>query len=249
MNYKPFPNHYWTDIQEKIKDLKQNQQPLFAAFDADGTLWDTDLGENFFQYQIDNKLITLPPDPWAHYNEMKKHNNDPRTAYLWLAQINSGKKLVEVKSWSMAAFKEIQPSPIFSEQKKLIELLRENNVKVYIVTASYKWAVVPGALALGLKEDDVIGVETEIDQGVVTDLGLAPITYRQGKVEALLKSTNNINPFLSAGNTMGDYELIKTATKFHLCVSAAAQDDKLYRTELELQNEAKKHNWWGHRFI
>lgn len=249
MNYKPYPDHYWKDIAHVLNEAKNLNQPIYAAFDADGTLWDTDLGENFFQYQIDQKIVSLPKDPWNHYNEMKKINNDPRTAYLWLAQINSGQKLADVKNWAQEAFNELKPSPIFSEQKKLIELLLKNDVQIFIVTASIKWAVEPGARALGLNEDNVIGIETFVKDGLVTDVGMEPITYRQGKVEALLKKTKNTKPFLSSGNTIGDLELVKAATHFHLCVSAAAQDEKLYRSEHELQTEAKKNNWWGHRFI
>ena len=62
MNYQPYPENYWTQIEKNIAELKNSQKKLVAAFDADGTLWDADLGENFFQYQIDHKLVELPPD-------------------------------------------------------------------------------------------------------------------------------------------------------------------------------------------
>lgn len=223
--------------------------PLIAAFDADGTLWDIDLGENFFQYQIDNKQINLPQDPWNHYFEMKKVNDDPRNAYVWLAQINAGQKLADVQTWAQKAFDEIQPKPIFSEQKKLIELLLENSVQVYIVTASIKWAVEPGAKALGLTSENVIGVETEVLNGVISDKPINPITYRQGKVDALLKKTSQIKPFLCSGNTIGDYELLKSASHLQLAVSAASRDDKLFKSENELIQKAIEHNWWNHRFV
>ena len=138
MNYKSFPSEYWSQIEKTIDELKQKKLPLYAAFDADGTLWDTDLGENFFQYQIDQKLVPLPADPWAYYNDTKVINKDPRGAYAWLAQINNGVKLVQVREWAHAAFESIQPRPIFSEQQKLISLLHSRGVEVFIVTASIK---------------------------------------------------------------------------------------------------------------
>lgn len=249
MNYKAFPEQYWTDINKTIENLKKQSRHLYAAFDADGTLWDTDLGENFFQYQIDHNKIPLPNSPWNHYLEMKKENNDPRKAYMWLAQINAGKNIDEVRQWADEAFKSIHPNPIFSEQKKLIQLLKSHEVKILIITASVKWAVEPGARAIGLTDDDVIGIETKISNGHITSEGLEPITYRLGKVEALMKVTNNQKPFLSSGNTMGDFELVQSATHIRLCVSAASRDDRLFRTEHELQQRAKENNWWGHRFI
>ena len=247
MNYQPYPEHYWTQIQKNIDTLKSSGQKQIAAFDADGTLWDADLGEIFFQYQIDHRLVDLPPQAFDFYLAMKE--KDPREAFLWLAQINKNKKIEQVREWSKQAFNEIQPNPIFKDQQKLIQLLMNNGVEVYIITASIKWAVEPGAQALGISASNVIGVQTEIQDGVVTDRGILPITYREGKVEALLQRTGGIAPFLCSGNSMGDFELLKAATHTRLAVSAASRDDHMYKTEFELLSHAQKNNWLGHRFI
>lgn len=249
MNYKNFPAQYWTEIQQTIAEFQKRGTSLIAAFDADGTLWDTDLGENFFQYQIDNQQISLPPDPWNHYYEMKKINENPRNAYAWLAQINCGVKLTELQKWAQMAFDQIAPSPIFSEQKKLIDLLLKHQVQVYIVTASIKWAIEPAARRLGLSPEHVIGVETRVVDGIITEEVIHPITYRQGKVEALLNKIGPARPFLCAGNTIGDYELLLSSTNIRLAVSAASRDDKLFKSESELLAKAGANNWWQHRFI
>ncbi len=250
MNYKAFPESHWIKIKQTLADLKkQGHGPLYAAFDADGTLWDTDLGENFFQYEIDQKCVPLPKNAWEHYQELKKKDNDPRDAYVWLAQINKSCELPVVRGWSQQAFNKIQPMPIFSEQKKLIELLLENHVQVFVVTASISWAVEPGVAALGLKPENVIGVETVVSENKITDLPILPITYKQGKAEALLKRTKGIRPFLACGNTTGDTDLLISATHIQLAVSAASRDDKLFQTESELFKLAEKNNWLTHRFV
>jgi len=249
MNYKPFPADFWTEIENIIQSLKANNHQMIAAFDADGTLWDTDLGENFFQYQIDQKHVPLPAEPWDYYLSLKKKNNDPREAYAWLAQINKGLSLQQVRTWSQQAFETVQPPPIFSEQKKLIDLFLKHGVQIYIITASVKWAVEPGARALGLTDDNVIGVETLIEKDLISDQAVLPITYRSGKVEALLKKTRNVKPFFASGNTSGDIELLEAATHMQLAVSAASRDDKLFRAESELMAVAEKNNWKRHRFI
>ncbi len=249
MHYKPYPDAYWQKIETALKEVKARGEPLYAAFDADGTLWDTDLGENFFQYQIDQNQVELPKDPWDHYYNLKKVDNDPRSAYMWLAQINKSKPLDQVKAWAQEAFNLVQPNPIFSEQLKLIHYLKSNGVQIYIVTASIKWAVEPGARALGLTEDNVIGVETEVQNGLVTDIPVLPVTYRLGKTEALMKKTNKQRPFLCAGNTIGDLELLLSATHIQLAVSAASRDDRIFGNERELLQKAVEFNWLGHRFI
>lgn len=249
MNYKAFPNEYWQKIESTIVELKNSGAELIAAFDADGTLWDADLGENFFQYQIDHKQVSLPADPWTHYLEMKKINDDPRDAYVWLAQINQGKKLTDVRQWAQQAFDSIVPSPLFTEQKKLTEVLQSHGVKIYIITASIKWAVEPGARAMGLTAENVIGVETVVRDGIITNEPKLPITYRAGKVAALLNATNNKKPFLCSGNSIGDFELLECATHLPLAVSAASRDDRLFRSESELFSKAQPLGWWSHRFI
>ncbi len=249
MNYKVFPEEYWQQLEATIVEIKKTGGDLIAAFDADGTLWDTDLGENFFNYQIESQSIELPSDPWNHYLDLKKVNNDPRPAYLWLAQINKNQNLDQIRQWADEAYNQIEPNPIFSEQKKLIDLLQSHNVKIYVVTASIKWAVEPGARALGLKNEQVIGVETMIENNIITDRPVYPVTYREGKIEALLKVTGNKRPFLCAGNTIGDFELLKSATHLRMAVSAASRDDRLFKSEAELLEKAKQLNWWSHRFI
>ncbi|QDK43825.1 haloacid dehalogenase [Bdellovibrio sp. ZAP7] len=247
MKYKDYSSDIWNAINNTLDQvLKEQDQPI-AAFDADGTLWDIDLGETFFHYQIDNKLVQLPPSPWEHYETMKAA--DPRKAYLWLAQICQGKSLTQVREWAKAGVKDVSPVPIFSEQKKLIQLLLSKGVQIYVITASVKWAVEAGADLVGLEHDNIIGVETETHNDIITEQQKGVITYRQGKVEALLAKTGGKLPFLASGNTMGDFNLLESATHLRLAVSAASRDDKIFKTEAELAQNAADKGWLHHRFI
>ena len=45
-----------TNIKSALDQLLASEaQEKIAVFDADGTLWHDDLGESFFQFQIENK--------------------------------------------------------------------------------------------------------------------------------------------------------------------------------------------------
>lgn len=248
MNYKQYPPSIWTRLENAIENATKQMAAPVAAFDADGTLWDADLGEGFFQYLIDHRKVSLPADPWAHYLELKKKNGDPREAYLWLAQILEGQKIDTVRQWAKEAV-ERNPLPLFPEQKLLIDRLRAQGIRVFVVTASVKWAVEPGAKVLGLEYDDVIGVETEVENYVVTKQQKGPITYKAGKVDALLLKTGGQPPFLASGNTMGDFALLESATLEKLAVSAAAENEKLLLTENELRDHALQKGWMTHRFV
>lgn len=225
--------------------LKQSEGPLYAAFDADGTIWEFDMGDEFFYYQIDNCNLALPENPKHYYKSLKQKN--PPEAYLWLAQINEGRSLEQVRTWATECFNSLEV-PFFPAQKELISYLKANKVEVYIVTASIKWAVEPGARALGLSDDNVIGVSTKIENGIITNTQDGPITYKEGKALALLQKTKGIKPILCSGNTMGDKNLLAAASNISLAVNSAAKDTENYSTEWELNQLAQNNSWYTHCF-
>jgi phosphoserine phosphatase len=248
VKYKKWSDEIWRQLEKALEDeLTVNPRPV-AAFDADGTLWDTDLGESFFRYQIKNcNLPNLPADPWRHYRDWKEAG-DPRPAYLWLAQINAGQKISQVQAWAQASVDSFNPLPVFLEQKRWIELLLKNKVDVYIVTASVKWAVDPGSIHLGLRPQDVLGVQAKVVDGLVHTEQHGPMTYREGKPEALLAATGGRKPFFCSGNTMGDYALLQSATRVAFAVGAANPGQELWKTEEDLRQKAKEHGWLAHHF-
>jgi HAD superfamily phosphoserine phosphatase-like hydrolase len=246
--YKDFSLEIWKTIQHTVENhIVDNRGPYYAAFDADGTLWDIDAGETFFEYQINHcNLKELPKDPWKHYHDWKE--KDPRAAYLWLASINKGQTLEQVRIWARQCAKMQNAWPLFEPQKKLINYLKEKNVRVFIVTASVKWAVEPFADLLGLHYDDVQGVETEVVSGVVTEKQKGEITWREGKAQRILRRTQGVRPIIASGNTMGDFQLLESAELLRLAVSSVPQGHENFETESILAAEAKSKGWLSHRF-
>jgi HAD superfamily phosphoserine phosphatase-like hydrolase len=238
-----------TKLQALLDDLEKFRPRgrAVAAFDADGTLWNTDLGEAFFHYQIQHRLVPLPSDPWGHYNRMKDEVSHT-AAYLWLAQILKGVELERVRRWaeeSVAA----QPIPVFEEQRAVLKKLRELDVEVYIVTASITWAVEPGARRLGLRDDAVLGIETEVVNGRVTEKPHGVITYREGKAQALLARTGGVAPYFCAGNTEGDKWLLEAATDVRLVMSSAPEGTENFPTEMKMLDLAAARGWHSHRYL
>lgn len=246
MKYKDFSSDLTSKIKSHIELKSQNQEQLIAAFDADGTLWDTDIGEAFFQYLIDSSKIELPSKPWQYYHNLK--SQDPISGYYWLAQILKGQPLSLVRTWAQEAIEQQGSIPIFPSQRWLINHLKDNNCQIFIVTASIKWAVEPAARTLGIPESHVIGIETEIDsKGLVTDNRVLPPTYKEGKAAALLKKTNGIRPILSCGNSTGDTALLEIAD-LKLAVKSSAKQEGLESSEKALQQIATQNRWLTHTF-
>lgn len=232
-------------LNDLLKDLEKHRPAgrAVAAFDADGTLWDMDMGEHFFNYEIQKKLVPLPADPWGHYHGMKDAVSKP-AAYVWLAQINNGVALETVRQWTRDAFAEVSSLPYFEEQYRIIQKLRELDVEVYIVTASIKWAVEPAAEQLGIARDHVVGIETEVVDGIVTEKTKGIITYREGKIESLRQHTGGIDPFFAAGNTEGDHFLLEGASALRLVVASAPSGTENFETEREMVALASQRGWY-----
>lgn len=243
---KPWPREKLQSLLNDLERLRPSGRAI-AAFDADGTLWDTDLGEGLFAYQIKHGLVPLPEDPWGHYNWMKEHVSHP-AAYLWLAQINKDIPLSQVREWAEAGVKDMEPLPIYEEQLRILEKLKSLEVEIYIVTASIKWAVEPGAVRLGLSPDQVIGIETEILDGRVSGQQKGVITYREGKSEALLARTGGEHPYFAAGNTEGDLWLLESSGALRLVMSSSREGTENWSTEQVMLKMARDLGWYSHRY-
>lgn len=235
-------------LGQKIKTIKEDLKksidagaPKVAAFDADGTLWRCDVGELFFEHQIANRLIDLPADPWKHYRKLLAEHTDGR-GYLWLAQINAGRSLEQVRLWAKECFDRADSFPFFEAQKEIISVLLEENVAIYVVSASVKWAVEPAARYFGIPEQNVLGVETQIENGLVTDRQKGPITWKQGKVEAI-KAAAASQPFFCSGNSEGDLLLLEYASHHRLVISSAPPSDRNFNTERKMQGLARERSW------
>jgi phosphoserine phosphatase len=233
------------DLDLLLKQIRQRRPKgrAVAAFDADGTLWNTDLGEALFAYQIKHQLVPLPPNAFEHYHHMKKEVS-LKAAYLWLAQINKGVPIKTVRDWATKAVDEMQPIPFFKDQKRIISLLQELDVEIYIVTASIQWAVAPAAPLLKIAEDNVLGIETEVVNGVVTEKQKGLLTFREGKIKALLERTDGLAPFFSAGNTEGDQFLLEGSSDLRLVVAATPVGTENYVSERNMVAMAKDRGWF-----
>lgn len=251
MTVKPFSNELTEQILSQIDAyLRKNDGPHYAAFDADGTLWDSDVGENFFQYQID--FCNLPPlksmDPWKHYNGLKKIH--PPDAYLWLAQLCSPFPVEEIREWAEETLTSFPPV-VLEAQKTLIHELLKRKIKVFVVSASTHWAVEAAVTLVGLTAESALGVKTKVVNGLVTKEQDGPITWREGKRVALLEKTQGVAPILCSGNSSGDLHLLECASLIRLAVQTQTADSKhsgLYQDEQALLAVAKERGWLTHNF-
>jgi len=226
-----------SDINKALEDPKTNK---IAAFDADGTCWFSDVGRDFFEYQIQKKFFKGPRLNWNDYNQQEAVNITQ--GLLWLAQILQGFHVDEVRAFGREFNQAMRPHFI-DHQSEIVEFLRSQGVEVYIVTASVKWTIEAAAEEFGVKAENVIGVETEVKDGIITNVQKGHMTWADGKVKALMERTGGQRPFYVSGNTMSDVPMMHESTHIAKLIHSADNKHGIYQSELQALDEARKNKW------
>lgn len=251
MTYKPFSLDFINHVLSIVHQAQEEtESQLFAAFDADGTLWDTDVGNLFFQYQVQHPLINTPQNLIEQYDSLYYHN--PKEALMKLTLVNLGHKLSQVRQWAKECYHQHKDCiPVFTPQIDFIQSLQDLGVRIYIVTASCKWAVEPFAKIFNIDNNHVIGTETEVENNVITRR-LKRLTHGEDKVKGLLQATKGVRPLLAVGNALPDESLLYLATHLRLAIQSTKDNILLYKSEQELKSIAIKQGiekgWFHHQF-
>lgn len=218
--------------------LAQDLRGQVAVFDADETLWRHDVGEGFLKYLIGNGLLRhVPPgmDVFARYEALCLQ--DKWMGYPYAAQVMAGIPEAELRQHAKAFFKTFQAN-IYPGQKQLIARLQQAGAAVWIVSASNQWMVEEGADYLGVPRDKVVGVRLEVADGLITPHIIPPMTYRQGKVDAIVKYIGQ-QPVLVSGDSLTDYEMLKYASRLQLVINPKNRG----AAGANLTELAEQHGW------
>ena len=237
-------------LKEEVHNNK-SKNPLFAAYDADGTLWPGDVGRGFFQFLIRKKYLSKKfSNPRAALDHIVQEKGR-QYALVWLAQILAGFQLSEVRNWVKQFFKD-NPIKMFLINKNTIDFLHSKNIPVYIVSSSIQWVLEEALKPLNIPKDRIIGVHTVVENGIITDQPVLPAPVHENKIKALHKKTNGADPFFASGNTPADLSLLEASSHIRLVIaSTKTSDDRLSlggdRTHLQekkLVQIAKDRNWF-----
>ncbi len=173
------------------------------------------------------------------YQELLSHAGR-ETAYFWAAQVLCGLTPERVREISRETLQEELARPVGAERlswegasleiasglrpypavARLLARLREAGVETWIVSASNRWTVeVFAAEQLGIGPERVLGIAPRVAGGRITasrDPDV-PVTGGAGKVEAIDRHIG-LRPLFSAGDSMGDFEMLCAATSLCLII-------------------------------
>ena len=234
-------NENLKNIKSQLKTVNRKVKKSLAAFDADGTLWPCDVGKNFFQYQVRNNLLKIS-DPQREFDRVLKKEGK-KAALLWLAKIQAGFSLKEFKQ-QVKCFLQETPVKSFLFQKHLINWLITENIQIFVVSSSLKWVLDEAVQKFNIPAENIIGVETKIVRGIITDQLILPAPIHKDKVKAFQNKSKETSPLFVAGNTLADQALLELASEARLVVATACPGERNYDSERKLLEIAKSRNWF-----
>lgn len=177
--------------------LASAQPGSVVVFDADGTLWRGDAGEELLRYLIHQDKLPRYPGRKDLYQEYERRLGvDPVEAYGWSAQVMADMLESELQTLCSNFFEARFAGRLFPWTRPLIDALQGRGLLVWICSASPRWIIEPGARLLGVK--GVIAVETRVVDGRLTDALLLPVPAGVGKVGQL--KARGLAPVLGVGN-------------------------------------------------
>ncbi|MBL8916710.1 MAG: haloacid dehalogenase-like hydrolase [Archangium sp.] len=193
-------------------------QGRIVVFDADGTLWRGDVGEDFLRFAAQRKLF--PND--VEYATYEHHlEQSPPYAYGWCVEILKGMPEAQLQEHCDRFFNERFAGRVFAFVRPMLERLRKAGITPWICSASPRWAVLPGARALGIDPAHVIGVTCSTSDGVLTGVVDQPVPVGPGKVTWLER--RGVKPLLGVGN--GDFDVDMLAASERALVIAPPDSD------------------------
>ncbi len=227
----------WTDaVHQGLQNmLTHYSRPLpkrpLAVFDWDNTCITGDIGEAVLRH-LDTGHH---PGCVAKYLELCE-TYDKSVGYQFCAETMGGltesqaETLVNEVIDRQIAAGSIQPRP---EIEALMHAMTDSGWDVWVVTASAEPIVRAFAPRYKQPADRVIGVDLAVKNGIIQSVLAGPLTYRQGKVDAIDQRIGR-RPTFAAGDALTDYEML------HAAPHALLFD----HNEPELLAAAQSRGWW-----
>jgi phosphoserine phosphatase len=184
-----------------------------AVFDCDGTLWDRDSGEQFFNWELDRGLLSQEVEDWVRprYQEYRAGRVDEETMCGEMVTIHRGMPC-EVIEREAAEFFEARIVPvIFPEMLALTLRLREAGCEVWAISSTNDWVVRAGVKRFGIPPERVLAACVQVENGCATGR-LIRVPTDERKAEAVREFLPRM-PDAVFGNSMHDFHMMELGAR------------------------------------
>ncbi|HEX7663055.1 MAG TPA: haloacid dehalogenase-like hydrolase [Polyangiaceae bacterium] len=205
------------------------------AFDADGTLWSGDVGEDFFHALVARRAIkdyardALVAEAHQHKIKVELGASPTDVARALYDAYVEGRypeeRTCEMMAWACAGWDKAEiekhcrgvvevgrlTSRIHDEVYGVLQWARERGVRTLVVSASPREIVEVAVAKLGIAPEDVVASSSEYLKDKLTTQILRPIPYAEGKVTALRKIIGDLPLIAAFGDNAFDVALLAQA--------------------------------------
>jgi HAD superfamily phosphoserine phosphatase-like hydrolase len=186
-------------------------QPKLAVFDCDGTLWEDDAGEGFFDWELKRGIVPDEIVRWARprYADYKAGKVDEDTMCAEMVTMHRGLKEADVQRAATEYFDENFVEQIFPEMRELVRRLQESGTDVWAVSSTNLWVIRAGMKHCGIPRDRILAATAEVQNGVITDR-MVRVPTGEGKPKAIHDVIGQ-KPDVAFGNSRWDAEMLQLA--------------------------------------
>jgi len=197
--------------QQEFLESVLRLEPRVAAFDCDGTLWSGDAGVTFFDWEIEQGIVsrevaTLMRARYVEYQAGKVSEED-----MCGEMVTMHKGIAEAVMMQAAAefMAQAFPGHIFAEMQELVSRLQQARCEVWAVSSSNEWVIRAGMREFGIPENRILATKVELESGLITDR-LVRVPSGTGKTQALREvAQKNIDA--AFGNSRWDADMLAAA--------------------------------------
>ncbi len=196
--------------QEFIEAVMRTR-PKLAAFDCDGTLWEGDAGEGFFDWEIKRGAISddLGRRARARYAEYKTGKVTEDDMCGDMVTLHNGMLEVDLHRLAAEFFEESFVRRIFPEMLELVGQLQKSGCEVWAVSSTNEWVIRSAVKYFGISEDNILAASVQIDEGTITDR-LVRVPSGAGKPRAIREVIKRV-PDAVFGNSRWDVDMMELA--------------------------------------
>jgi HAD superfamily phosphoserine phosphatase-like hydrolase len=206
--------------------------PRVAAFDCDGTLWSSDAGETFFDWEIKQGVVSAEVGRamrarYADYRAGKVSEAVMCGEMVTMHEGIADERMMQVASQFMD---HVFPGKVFPEMRDLVHRLDDQGCEIWIVSSSNEWVIRAAMKSFGIPESRILATKAEQENGVVTNR-LVRIPSGPDKASVLREVVGK--PVDAAfGNSRWDTEMLALA-KHPFAINAT----------IDLERTAQERGW------
>lgn len=223
-----------SDVNELLVHLERHAaHPCAIAFDADGTLWDGDVGEHFFDFALREDLFRDAALPAlralaAQYHQPLLDNPTQQAAVLmaaWRREEVPERVACEFMAWGFAGWAPaelhehvLRALDEFELERRyyaplmgVLDWAHSHDHWAFVVSASPSFVVEPAVERLGIAAHRVLACGVAVRSTLMLPQLTPPLPYAEGKVQALRRVLQERNLLAAFGDNHFDEALLRSA--------------------------------------